>query len=101
MNGRVSRDALIGKATGEEVLLIDYAISSPQTFPIAKDLCVHDFNPIFSDVHCLELEAENKKKNEKDQTDQVSVMNCSIEITNIPILDMNGQVTQLIDLKIT
>ena len=65
MDGRVGRDALIGKATSEEVSLIDYAISSPEIFPIAKDICVHDFNPIFSDVHCaisLELEVENNKR---------------------------------------
>ena len=65
----------------------DYAISSPKIFPIAKDFCVHNFNPIFSDIHCamsLELEVENKKTNEKDQTDQKSVMNCSIETTNMP-----------------
>ena len=87
MNGRVGRDALIGKATSKEVSLIDYAISSPKIFPVAKDFCVHNFNPIFSDIHSamsLELEVENKKKKEKDQTDQISVMNCSVETTNMP-----------------
>ena len=41
---------------------MDYAISGPEIYPIAKDFCVHDFNPIFSDVHCAissELEVEN------------------------------------------
>ena len=87
MNGRVGMDALIGKATSGEVSLVDYAISGPEIFPIAKDFCVQDFNPIFSDVHCaisLELEVENRKENEKDQIDQISVMNCSIETTNMP-----------------
>ena len=87
MNGRVGRDALIGKATCEGILLADYAISSPEIFPIVKDFCVHDFNPIFSEVHCvisLELEVENRKENEKYQADQISVMNCSIETTNMP-----------------
>ena len=43
MNGKVGTDALIGKATCEEVSLVDYAISSPEIFPIAKDFCVHNF----------------------------------------------------------
>ena len=77
MNGRVDRDALIGKATSEEVSLLDHAISSPEIFPIAKDFCVHC-------ARSLELEAENRKENEKDQIDQISVMNCSIETTNMP-----------------
>ena len=87
LNGRVGRDALIGKVTCEGISLVDYAISSPEIFPIVKDFCVHDFNPIFSDVHCaisLELEVENRKENEKYQADQISVMNCSIETTNMP-----------------
>ena len=82
MNRRVGRDALIGKATCEGISLVDYAISSPEIFPIIKDFCLHDFNPIFSDVHCaisLELEVENRKENEKYQADQISVMSCSIE----------------------
>ena len=84
MNRRVDWDALIGKATSEKVSLVDYAISSPEISPIAKDFCIQDFNPIFSDVHYairLELEVENRKENEKDQTDQISVINCSIETT--------------------
>ena len=87
MNGRFGRDALIGKATCEEVSLVDYAISSLEIFPITKAFCLHDFNPIFSDIHCaisLELEVENRKDNEKDQTNQLSVMNSSIETTNRP-----------------
>ena len=87
MNGRVGRDALIGKATCEGISLVDYAISSTEIFPIVKDFCVHDFNPIFSGVHCaisLELEVENRKENEKYQAYQISVMNCSIETTNMP-----------------
>ena len=66
---------------------MDYTISSPEIFPIPEDFCVYNFNPIFSDVHCaisLELEVENRKENEKDQTDQISVMNCRIETTKIP-----------------
>ena len=66
---------------------MDCAISSPEIFPIANDFCVHDFNPVFSDVHyavSLELEVENWKENEKHQTDQISVMNCSIETKNMP-----------------
>ena len=69
MNIRVGRDALIDKATSEEISLVDYAIFSPEIFPMPKDFYVQDFSPIFSEVHCaisLELKAENRKDNEKD-----------------------------------
>ena len=65
VNGRVGKDADIGKVTCKNVSVVDYAITSIPLFPFVHHFIVHDFDEIYSDVHCaieLQLNIPFKRK---------------------------------------
>ena len=51
VNGRLGRDAGLGKCTTKNNSLIDYTIASPELFNEIKDFEILDFNNFMSDVH--------------------------------------------------
>ena len=51
VNGRLGRDAGIGKCTTTNDSLIDYTIISPEIFDEISDFQILEFNNFFSDVH--------------------------------------------------
>jgi hypothetical protein len=52
VNGRVDRDANVGKLTCKDASLVDYVICSPELFGRLNDFFVSDFHECMSDVHC-------------------------------------------------
>ena len=52
VNGRVGSDTPIGKATCENVSVVNYAICTPNVLSCMNDFYVNDFDPMLSDVHC-------------------------------------------------
>jgi hypothetical protein len=52
MNGRVGRDAGVGKMTCKNASVVDYMLGSPSLFPRITDFFVNDFDECLSDVHC-------------------------------------------------
>ena len=52
-NGRLCQDRGIGKATTTEGSVIDYIIGSPFLASRAKKFLVNDFDPMYSDQHCI------------------------------------------------
>ena len=51
-NGRSGFDKNEGKATTTRGTVIDYMIGSPYLLNIAKNFCIHEFDPLYSDMHC-------------------------------------------------
>ncbi len=51
LNGRVGKDAFIGKVTCKDVSVVDYAIASPVLLPMVYDFEVLSFNEMLSDCH--------------------------------------------------
>lgn len=52
-NGRCGYDVLEGKNTCDDKSLMDDLLLSPRNFIVLQDFHIHDFDPIFSDKHCL------------------------------------------------
>ena len=52
INGRLGKDAKLGKHTTRNLSVIDYTLTTPDLFDDIKDFDVLDFNPFLSDVHC-------------------------------------------------
>ena len=53
LNGRCGDDAHIGNATTVDNSVIDYMIGVPFVLSKVKHFCVHSFDSLFSDKHCL------------------------------------------------
>ncbi len=51
-NGRIGKDACIGKFTCKDSSVVDYCLASYQVMPSILDFEVKDFNDCFSDIHC-------------------------------------------------
>ena len=68
INGRLGKDAKLGKVTTRNFSVIDYTITTPNLFEELKDFDVLEFNPILSDVHCpLTFSLLTKLKEPKHQ----------------------------------
>ena len=52
-NGRLCQDRGHGRATNTEGSVIDYYIGSPFVASKVRDFIIQDFDPLFSDQHCL------------------------------------------------
>ena len=52
-NGRLGKDRYIGKKTCKDSTLVDYFILSSSLIKHIKEFEVKDFDPMFSDIHCL------------------------------------------------
>ena len=52
VNGRVGRDADLGKLTCKNASLVDYVIASPCVFPCICDFYVGGFDEWLFDIHC-------------------------------------------------
>ncbi len=52
-NGRCSRDIYLGKQTAVDGSVIDCVIGSPYLLSRAKEFDICDFDPLFSDKHCI------------------------------------------------
>eukprot|EP00794_Sanderia_malayensis_P004256 gene4257-4822_t len=60
MNGRVGKDAGVGKTTCHDISVVDYAIGSAEVLCACREFKICDFNPLFSDVHnSLEIVFKN------------------------------------------
>ncbi len=51
-NGRIGKDASIGKFTCKDSSVVDYCLASYQVLPSILHFEVKDFNECFSDIHC-------------------------------------------------
>ena len=52
VNGRFDNDALQGKATCDNVSVVDYVICSPSIFSHMNSFIVQYYDPMLSDIHC-------------------------------------------------
>ena len=52
VNGRFDNDALQGKATCDNVRVVDYVICSPSIFSYIDSFIVQYYDPMLSDIHC-------------------------------------------------
>ena len=50
VNGRIGSGK--GEVSCKDASLVDYFLASHSVFPIITDMCVQDFDPLLSDVHC-------------------------------------------------
>ena len=64
-NGRLGRDAFIGKFTSNGVSVIDYILASPCLFPKIHDFYVVPFDECLSDDHCPVVVVLKKKSNDE------------------------------------
>ena len=70
------KDADIGKVTCKNVSVVDYAITSIPLFPFVHHFIVHDFDEIYSDVHCaIELQLNIPFKRKDTNTDTIGTEN--------------------------
>ena len=70
MNGRMGKDATVGRGKCKGVSVIDYAICSPVLFHLVREFYVNDFDASLSDVHsavCVSCETcDNMLSNTMD-----------------------------------
>ena len=52
-NGRIGRDAYIGKATTKFQTVVDYVIGSVPLAAVSCRFEVDNYDPLFSDAHCI------------------------------------------------
>lgn len=52
-NGRVGSGRGVGKATTTDNSVIDYVITSPYILSRSESFIIQEFDPIFSDKHCI------------------------------------------------
>ncbi len=89
LNGRCGDDKHIGKATTVEESVIDYMIGSPFILSKVSGFYVYEFDPLFSDKHCmlgvlLNVNLVNDDTGTQSLTvDQLSptVVNCEKEVS--------------------
>ena len=51
LNGRCSKDRIVGLATGKNSSVVDYCIAFPVLFRYIANFEVQSFNELYSDVH--------------------------------------------------
>ena len=52
VNGRFDKDAVQGKATCDNVSVVDYVICSPSIFSYIDSFVVQYYDPTLSDIYC-------------------------------------------------
>lgn len=72
LNGRIGNERTQPHLTCKNSSTVDYFISSAHVLPNVQDFYVHDFSPLYSDVHCpitlfLNIEIPNETNHSEDE----------------------------------
>ena len=83
VNGRFDNDSLQGKATCDNVSVVDYVICSQSTFSYIDNFIVQYYDPMLSDIYCAVMAEHNISRDNDGVIDQNSVNKVVDEINSV------------------
>ena len=99
VNGRFDNDALQGKATCDNVSVVDYVICSPSIFSYLDSFIVQYYDPMLSDIHCA-VNTTFKYKNRKSLFKTTTMSRSRpIALHYCNLLNLNGSTSLLMNLS--